>query len=420
MRNFLYLLAVIPVLGTLAMCHLWPADDALPPAPASPLTAARLVARGAELARAGDCQACHTVRGGAPYAGGRTIATPFGALLSPNISADRVTGIGAWSADDFWRALHNGKSRDGRLLYPAFPYPDYTKVTRADANALYAYLQSLPALSRVNQPHRLAFPYNQQIALAIWRALYFRPAAFAPQASRSAQWNRGAYLVQGLGHCAACHSRRNFLGATDGSLAGGVMPGSSWYAPSLTGDARAGLGGRNTEHLVQLLKTGVAPHAAVFGPMADVVQQSLQYMAEADVRAMVVYLQSLPAEVRPDADRAAVTPAVMSAGARLYEQHCMECHRVDGKGLPPAYPGLAGNRALTMRVAVNPIRMVLNGGFAPGTAGNPRPYGMAPYGRLLSDTEVAALVTYLRNSWGNHGGPVSASQVNRYRGVPLD
>lgn len=420
MRNFLYVVAVILVLTTLAIFHLWPADDAIAPTPVSSLTPAQLVARGAYLAKAGDCQACHTARGGVAYAGGRAITTPFGELFAPNLSTDRATGIGAWSADEFWRALHNGKSRDGRLLYPAFPYPDYTRVTRADANALYAYFQSLPAVRQANQPHRLAFPYNQQIALAFWRALFFRPAAFVPQAQRSVEWNLGAYLVQGLGHCAACHSSRNALGAHDELLAGALMPGAAWYAPSL--NLRSGMPGHATGQLVQLLKTGVVPSGAVFGPMAGVVRDSLQHLTDADLQAMVVYLQNLEGEAEHHVAQPSAAPdqTVMATGAKLYQTHCLTCHQADGRGLPPGYPPLAGNRALATDPPVNLIRMVLNGGFAPGTAGNPRPYGMPPFAHVLGDADVAALATYLANSWGDHGPSVSPAQVNRYRGVPDD
>ncbi|MGZ8294099.1 MAG: c-type cytochrome [Telluria sp.] len=380
------------------------------------------IARGAYLARAGDCMACHTARGGQQYAGGRAIATPFGTMSAPNITPDPASGIGAWSADDFWNALHNGKSRDGRLLYPAFPYPNYTLVSRADSDALYAFLRTVPASTRANDRHALRFPYNQQLSLAAWRLLYFKPAVFQETPARGAEWNRGAYLVEGLGHCAACHSSRNTLGAPDGVLAGGLIPVIGWYAPSLTSDAEAGLGSWEVPHIVQLLRTGVSPRATVMGPMAEVVQESLQHLSVGDVSAMAVYLKSLPNTAAP---RERVTPGpqteqVIAAGKRLYEANCVDCHGSDGKGLPPAYPPLAGNRAITMASPVNAIRSVMNGGFAPGTVGNPRPYGMPPFSHVLDDAEAAALITYLRSSWGNRAEPVSPGEVNRYRAVPLD
>jgi mono/diheme cytochrome c family protein len=421
-RRILLLCAV--ALAGAALAWAWPREEmvAARSLADSASTPANL-SRGAYLARAGDCMACHTARGGAPYAGGRAIDTPFGRLYAPNITPDHDTGIGAWNADDFWRALHNGKSRDGRLLYPAFPYTNYTKVSRPDADALFAWLRSLAPVRQPNRAHELRFPYDQQPTLALWRLLYFRPGVYQPDARRDAAWNRGAYLVEGLGHCAACHSSRNNLGAADGPLTGGLIPMLGWYAPSLASNAEAGLGSWDGAEIVQLLKTGVAPRATVFGPMAEVVAQSLQHLSDADLAAMAGYLKSLPAE--PAAVRNAPAPderrqQVLEQGRGLYETHCVDCHGADGKGAPPAYPPLAGNRALTMDQSVNAIRIVLNGGFAPGTAGNPRPFGMPPYSHLLSDDEVAAVVTYLRASWGNRAPPVTAAQVNRYRSVPLD
>lgn len=378
------------------------------------------IARGAYLARVGDCMACHTARGGPAYAGGRVLDTPFGRVLSPNITPDPATGIGAWSADDFWNALHNGIDRDGRLLYPAFPYPNYTRVTRADADALFAYLRSLAPVRQANRPHELRFPYDSQLALAGWRLLYFRPAPYQPDGTRPAAWNRGAYLVEGLGHCSACHSERNRMGASGKDLAGGLIPTVGWYAPSLTSNTEAGLGQWETAHVVQLLRTGVSPRGAVFGPMAEVVRQSLQHLSEDDATAMAVYLKSLPSGDRPDPAAAAPPESVAKLGRALYDKHCADCHGADGRGQALAYPPLAGNGALTTPEPVNAIRIVLNGGFAPATAGNPRPYGMPPYSPVLSDAEVAAVVTYVRSSWGNAAGAVTPAQVNRYRAVPLD
>ena len=422
MKRLITITLILLSIVALGAAIAWPRAELIPASsPAAWAGTPDNIARGAYLAKAGDCMACHTVRGGAPYAGGRALATPFGQLVAPNITSDRTHGIGAWSADQFWNALHNGVARDGRLLYPAFPYTNYTNITRDDADALYAFMQSVPAQSTPRQPHALRFPYNQQASLAAWRLLYFKPAVFSASSGQSATWNRGAYLVEGLGHCSACHSSRNFFGATEAGLAGGLIPMLGWYAPSLTSDAEAGMGSWEVNHIAQLLKTGVSPRATVFGPMAEVVQKSLQHLSDDDVGAMATYLKSLPAtarEARPVETSAQVTQMI-AEGKKLYEVHCTECHGSDGKGLPPHYPPLAGNRALTMDAAVNPIRIVLNGGFAPGTAGNPRPYGMPPYS-ALSDAEVAALVTYVRNSWGNHAPAVTVNEVNRYRSVPLD
>ncbi|HYD96787.1 MAG TPA: cytochrome c [Noviherbaspirillum sp.] len=396
--------------------------------PAAPPTAsgAEQVRRGAYLARAGDCVACHTARGGVPYAGGRAIPTPFGTIHAPNITPDKETGIGNWSADDFWRALHNGKSKDGRLLYPAFPYPNYTRVTRADADAMHAYFMSLPAVRQENKAPELRFPYNQRALLAVWRALYFRPGVYREQPNQNGEWNRGAYLVQGLGHCSACHTPRNLFGATQdrADLGGAMIPMRNWYAASLTGESEAGLGRWEVRDIVDLMKTGVSARGAVSGPMAEVVRESLQHLDHGDLRAMAIYLKSLPQSAR-DAEQAAppMTPEnerILKQGAALYEKHCVDCHKPSGAGAPPHFPALAGNRAIMLAAPVNPIRAVLHGGYPPSTQGNPRPFGMPPFGNILSDQEAAAVVSFIRNSWGNRAPMVSSEQVNRYRTVQLE
>jgi mono/diheme cytochrome c family protein len=410
------------VIAAAAVAIAWPREDFIAStSPGAWAPTPENIARGAYLARAGDCVACHTARGGPQYAGGRALDTPFGRLYGPNLTPDTETGIGLWSADDFWNALHNGKSRDGRLLYPAFPYTNYTKVSRNDSDALFAYFKSLAPQRQPNKPHELGFPYNQQALLAGWRLLYFKPASFTPQPTRDAEWNRGAYLVEGLGHCSACHSTRNPLGATGDTLSGGLIPTIGWYAPSLTAAGEAGLGDWDKEHIVALLHTGVSPRGSATGPMAEVVARSLQHLSRSDVGAMATYLKSLAStDTPPPYKGEPASDALLAEGRRLYGTHCMDCHGADGKGKAPAYPPLAGNRAVTMTPAVNAIRMVLNGGFPPGTSGNPRPYGMPPYGHELNDAQVAAVLSYVRASWGNAAAPVSVPDVNRYRSVPLD
>ncbi|MDP3411947.1 MAG: cytochrome c, partial [Polaromonas sp.] len=375
----------------------------------------------AYLARAGNCAACHTARGGQAYAGGRGIDTPFGTVFSSNLTPDEKTGIGSWTSAHFWRAMHNGRSKDGRLLYPAFPYPNYTQVTREDSDALFAYLRSLPVVEQMPTAHTLRFPYDSQAALAVWRALNFKPGVYQPDPQRSAEWNRGAYLVRGLGHCAACHTARNALGASSEALdlAGGLIPMQNWYAPSLSSPQEAGVGDWDHQHIVDLLKTGVSPRASATGPMAEVVLRSTQYLSDADLGAMAQFLKELappaPAAV-PDAPAAPAAPAAMlSQGVKLYEKHCAQCHGEQGRGVPGAYPALAGNRAVTMPQTANLVQIVLNGGYAPATAGNPRPFGMPPFVLELGDSDIAAVLTHIRQSWGNQAGVVTPLEVNRLR-----
>jgi len=378
------------------------------------------IRRGAYLALAGNCAGCHTERGGAPYAGGAGIATPFGTVFASNLTPDAATGIGDWSASAFWRALHNGRSRDGRLLYPAFPYPNYTRITRDDSDAIHAYLQSLTPVRRPNTPHALRFPYRTQAALAVWRALYFRPHDAPPAGGAGADADRGAYLVNALGHCNACHADRNWLGATRESpdLGGGLIPMQNWYAPSLIAADEASVADWPAADIVALLKAGVAPRASVLGPMADVVFRSTQFLTQADLGAIAAHLKGLP---QSPASAPRPPPASVDADARIadgravYDAHCSDCHGIEGQGRPGAYPALAGNRAVLLDPPANGVRVLLGGGFPPATAGNPRPYGMPPFATLLSDREVAAVLTMIRNSWGNRASVVDTATVQRYR-----
>ena len=385
------------------------------------IDAATQIRRGEYLMRAGDCVACHSSSGGPAFAGGRALETPFGNIYAPNLTPDAKTGLGGWSKADFWRALHNGRSRGGRLLYPAFPYPNYTRVQRADSDAMFAYLKSLPPAAQPNRPNDLRFPFNLQASLAVWRALYFRPAAFTPDAERSAEWNRGAYLVEGLGHCNACHSRRNALGASSGplDLAGGLIPVQNWYAPSLTSSAEAGVADWTLAEIAELLKRGVSARGAVTGPMVEVVADSTQYLSDADLLAMATYLKSLPPSDPPAAAGASTRGGAAQPserGAQLYAEHCEACHRASGEGVAKAYPALRQNRAVTLNPPANLVHIVLQGGFPPATAGNPRPYGMPPFATVLGNDEVAELLSYVRGAWGNRAAPVSALEVSRYRG----
>lgn len=418
LRLFFVSLAVLALLGAALVAWLNGRGESAIADTQPDLSNPALVERGAYLARAGNCMACHTERGGEPYAGGRGIHTPFGTVYASNLTPDAAHGLGGWSARDFWRALHHGRSRDGRLLYPAFPYTNYTQVSREDSDAIFAYLRSLPAVAQPNHAHELSWPFNSQPALAVWRALYFQPTPFEPETMQSAEWNRGAYLVRGLGHCAACHSARNALGASSPlDLAGGLIPMQNWYAPSLNSPAEAGLSRWPLQDVVALLKTGTSPSGTVQGPMAEVVLHSTQHMSEADLRAMAVFLKALP-ERPSELERAPMARTRLSEqGAEIYTAHCAQCHGKQGEGVPGAYPALAGNRAVTMASPVNLVQIVLHGGYSPATAGNPRPYGMPPFVMELSDAEIASVLSYVRGSWGNQAAEVQAVDVNQARSM---
>lgn len=388
-----------------------------------PLDNPALITRGRYLATIGDCVACHTAQGGQPYAGGRMLPTPFGTIPSPNITPDLLTGIGRWHFVDFWRAMHAGKGARGELLYPAFSYTSYTKVRREDARAIFAYLRSLRPVRHPREPLGMRFPYNLRSSLMVWRALYFEEGVYQPDPGRSVAWNRGAYLVQGLGHCNECHAPRNRFGAMPRHphLSGGLIPVLDWYAPDLSTQAGGGLQGWSTQDIVDLLKTGRSSQGSVFGPMSDVVVRSTQYMREDDLQAVAIYLHSLPPPRRiQKASRASAGRPLLRQGRDIYQRRCASCHGKHGQGVAGVYPPLDGNAAVTEPTGVNAIRGVLLGGFAPVTEANPRPYSMPPFAQRLSDAQVAAVVSYLRQAWSNKSGAVEAGDVAKYRQTPVD
>ncbi len=381
---------------------------------AEPASTPEQIQRGAYLARAGNCSACHTDRGGAPYAGGKGIPTPFGTVYASNITPDLMTGIGGWSAAHFWRAMHHGRSKDGRLLYPAFPYPSFTLITRADSDAIYAYLRSQAPVQQPNRPHALRFPFDLQAALALWRALFFSARTFEANADRPDAWNRGAYLVRGLGHCDACHAPRNIFGATRAAieLSGGLIAGQHWYAPSLADGGEAGVADWPLDDVVQLMGHGRSPRGSAMGPMAEVVFRSTQHLTDADLRAMAIYLQSLPHRTPPSPAARQAAPETLELGQRLYARECARCHGERGEGQGP-YPALVNHRTVTMGPHTNLVRVILSGGFPPTTAGNPRPYGMPSL--LLDDHEIAAIASYVRSAWGHRAPAVTALEVRDLR-----
>lgn len=381
---------------------------------------AATVAQGEYLARLGNCATCHTTRGGTPFAGGRTFVTEYGAIHSTNLTPDRETGLGDWSLDEFRHAMRHGVSRHGSL-YPVFPYANFAALSDADLGALFAYLRSLAPVVAATVPNRLEFPASWRGALVGWRMLTYRPRAFVEDPKRSAEWNRGRYLVDGLGHCAMCHGERGMLGSLprEGYLAGGRIPGLGWYAPPL--DERQ-LARFDVAQLAEYLRAGVSEQGAAYGPMAEVVYSSLRHLTEADATAMATYLKSIPAHPLP---RSMTTAAPLGAaaagnGRRLYEENCADCHGRDGRGRGRDYPPLERAVSLTAPDPINAVRVVLYGAVPPTTAQNPRPHSMPPFAQKLGSADVAAVVSYARAVWGSQPIPVSSDDVQRLHGIVLD
>ena len=372
-----------------------------------------VVARGAYLARAGDCVSCHTAPGGQPYAGGYKLDTPFGYLRSPNITPDAVTGIGRWTADDFWRALHQGVNQRGQDMYPVMPFDFYTRVTREDSDAIFAYLRSVPAVRNAVVVNHLRFPFNQRWSMAVWRELYFSPGSHKPDPAKSATWNRGAYLVEGLGHCSACHSPRNALGGIekDKAYTGATIDG--WFALNLTSELHTGLGSWTVEQIATYLKTGaVAGKTTALGPMALVVKNSTSQMSEADLSAMATYLKDIPANSTLRQGKPAPDPT-RAAGASLYLDHCAGCHQAGGRGMPGVFPPLAGNGVVLASDPADILKVVLHGVPAQG-----KYVPMPAFAGQLNDQQVADLANYLRTSWGNGAAAnTTAAKAARLRGA---
>ncbi len=373
------------------------------------------ITRGRALVIAGDCVACHTAPGGQPFAGGLALQTPFGQIMAPNITPDNTTGVGSWSADDFAHAMQEGRRPDGSHLYPAFPYPYYTKVERGDLDAIYAYLRTLqPAENRVDRD-TLPFPFNIRLLMKGWNALFFTPGTFKPDPARSAEFNRGAYLVEGLGHCGACHTPFNAFGASraDKYLEGNQI--DNWTAPNITNDARVGLGKWSAEDIVQYLKTGQNGFSLASGPMKDVVENSTSKMPASDLKAIAVYLKERGAAGVPASTPLVASDPRMQAGEAIYVDTCAACHVRNGEGVAHLFPKLAGSAIATQQDPASLIRIIIAGGRAAATDGAPTSPAMPSLGYRLSDSQVAAVVTYVRNSWGNAAAPVSDDTVKALR-----
>lgn len=395
-----------------------PAPIAAPAAPGAPDAADTLVTRGKYLADAGNCVSCHTPPGGALFAGGLGFTTPLGTIYSSNITPDNASGIGQWTAADLRRAMHQGIARGGYHLFPAFPYTSFTKVTDEDVDAIYAYLRTIPAVRHTPPANSLLF--RLRWGMSVWNWLFFKPGRFQADPKQSSEWNRGAYLVEGLGHCDACHTPRNWFLAeeTARSYAGGSFTDRviddqmrRWSAVNLT-SAHSGLAAWSLANLARYLKSGVSPRAGTFGPMNDVIVNSLHNLSSDDIHAMATYLKSLPAR---DGNSGTVPADAVRSGAGIYKDRCDECHGSSGRGGMFNGPPLEGSAVVQDADPATLINIVLYGPAQPKGVSFGAWETMKPYRDVLSDSEVAAVANYIRGSWDNRAPPVSAADVARQR-----
>jgi mono/diheme cytochrome c family protein len=374
------------------------------------------IERGKYLAQAADCQSCHTADGGQPFAGGRPIPTPFGTIFSTNITPDATTGIGSWSDDDFYRALHEGVAPGGRRLYPAFPYLWYTRMPRADVVDIRAYLRTLTPIHEEDRPPKLPWPLSVRAVLRVWNGLFFHRGTFVADAGKSTEWNRGAYLVEGPGHCSACHTPQNIAGAprTSRSYEGGTAEG--WFAPSLAPDLRDGLGAWSAADIVEYLKTGSSAKAASGGPMAEVIAMSTQHLSDADLQAIAAYLKDLPGK-NPETSTtsARLDQGTSDRGQTIYVDDCTACHRKDGSGMAGVFPPLRGSSPVQADDPTTVLQVLLSGARMPATRTKPSALAMPAFDRKLTDQDIADVATYVRHAWGNEAAPVSPRDVSRVR-----
>ncbi|PXX07047.1 mono/diheme cytochrome c family protein [Paraburkholderia tropica] len=394
---------------------------------------AELVARGEYIAKAADCAGCHTAaKGGAPYAGGLGMVSPFGTIISTNITPDPHYGIGQYSYDDFARVLRQGVARGGKRLYPAMPYPAFAKIDEADLRALYAYMMhGVKPVAKPNEKSNVAFPFNQRWALRFWQMAFVPNEPYRPRADRDPQWNRGAYLVQSLGHCGSCHTPRGMAyqeSGTDESsstfLTGGVN--DHWFAPNLTGDSGSGLGRWRAPEIAAFLKTGHGAGNVAYGSMVEQIEDSAQYLEDDDLLAIGRYLKSLPPHSQsgtytPQDDVArkplngSRVPDALSVGFNVYRSFCAQCHGEDGKGVPHVFPALAGNTSVLAEDTTSLIRLMVEGGNSPSTLTGPPRQQMPRFADTLADVEIAQVLTYVRGAWGNNAQSVTANDVSSLR-----
>ncbi|MGA2290917.1 c-type cytochrome [Bradyrhizobium sp.] len=369
------------------------------------------IERGRYLAVLADCGACHTKPGGQPFAGGLALQTPFGTLVAPNITPDPETGIGTMTDAEFLASLHDGRGRNGRRLYPAMPYPAYTKMSDDDVLAIRAYLATVAAVDNPVMSNQLPFPLNIRLAMVFWNALNFAPGRYQPNPRKSAEWNRGAYVVEGAAHCGTCHTPKTWLGGDKNAqaLEGATLQG--WFAPDITNDSRKGIGAWSKDDLVQYLKTGANNLTLASGPMAEAVTHSTSAMTEQDIAAIATYLKDGDAggSVRPAP--VAAGDNAMRAGQAIYKDNCAACHRDDGSGEAHLFPRLAGSAQVQSDDPTTLMRVVLQGTRAVSTPSRPTAPAMPAFDWRLNDAEVAAVLTYIRNSWGNAAAPVLSGAV---------
>jgi mono/diheme cytochrome c family protein len=373
------------------------------------------VERGRYLAVLGDCVACHTTPNGKPFAGGVALLTPFGKLVGPNITPDVETGLGTWTEEDFLRTMSEGIGHNGIRLFPGMPYPAYTKVTREDASAIWAYLGTLEPVHNLVRGDQLTFPLSVRTNASAWNLINFTPGVFKPNPARSEVWNRGAYLVEGLGHCGTCHTPKNITG---GDREGQFLQGTvlqDWYAPNITSDTRRGIGGWSEDEIVRYLKTGANSYDIASGPMADAVENSTSHMTDGDLKAIATYLKSVAGQPDSPASPLAATDRRMAAGAAIYADRCAACHISNGMGIPGLFPRLANAPLVQSTDATSLVRVVLMGDRAGGTAAAATGPAMPSFAWNLTDEQVADMLTYVRNTWGNVAEPVQPSDVAALR-----
>ncbi len=373
------------------------------------------IERGRYLTTLGDCAGCHTAPGGKPFAGGVALQTPFGTLVAPNITPDTATGIGNWSDDEFVSALQDGRGRNGTRLYPAMPYTAYTKMSRDDILAIRAYLATVTPVHNQVNANQLPFPFNIRLAMIVWNWLNFTPGRFVADPHRSAEWNRGAYLVQGPGHCGACHTPKTALGGdrTDAPLAGATLQG--WYAPNITANQRNGVGLWSKDDLIQYLKTGANSATLASGPMAEAVAHSTSQMKDEDIAAIATYLLGTGQGETDKPPPVAADDPTMKAGAAIYKDACAPCHQDNGQGNAQLFPRLAGSAIVQSDDPTTLGRVVLEGSRAVATSSAPTGPAMPAFDWRLDNNEVAAVLTYIRNSWGNAAPAVSGATVAKQR-----